>query len=94
MPPVVLKHILKSQREFVNGSRETMIAKNSLMALREQGGLGLLDIEARNDAILLVESAALFPVLPELHAATVTRDNKKIDAKGWVICLIIFLVFI
>jgi hypothetical protein len=68
MPPVVLKHILKSQREFVNGSRETMIAKNSLMALREQGGLGLLDIEARNDAILLVESAALVETDPDKRA--------------------------
>jgi hypothetical protein len=29
------------------------------MAPPEQGGLGLLDIEARNDAILLVKSAAL-----------------------------------
>jgi hypothetical protein len=68
MPPVVLKHLLQSQREFVNGSRSTLIAKDTLMAPREEGGLGLLDIEARNDAILLVKAAALAETDPEKRA--------------------------
>ncbi|KAJ7703629.1 hypothetical protein B0H17DRAFT_892716, partial [Mycena rosella] len=54
MPPMVTKHILKAQKEFINDSKSSMISKEMLMAPRNLGGVGMFDLEARNDTLLLL----------------------------------------
>jgi hypothetical protein len=56
MPAAVTKHILKSQRDFINDSKSSMIGRDTLMAPREIGGIGLFDLEARNEALLLLKA--------------------------------------
>jgi hypothetical protein len=65
MPAAVTQHILKSQSEFINDSKSPMIARDTLMMPRELGGIGVLDLEARNEALLLVKAAALAEAEPE-----------------------------
>ncbi|KAJ7306716.1 hypothetical protein DFH08DRAFT_720738, partial [Mycena albidolilacea] len=59
MPLAITKHILKAQKEFINDSKSSMIGRDSLMAPRDQGGIGLFDFEARNEALLLLKAASL-----------------------------------
>ncbi|KAJ7216114.1 pectate lyase superfamily protein-domain-containing protein [Mycena rebaudengoi] len=54
-----------SQSEFINDSKSPMIARDTLMMPRELGGIGVLDLEARNEALLLVKAAALAEAEPE-----------------------------
>jgi hypothetical protein len=68
MPAAVTKHILKSQRDFINDSKSSMIGHNTLMAPREMGGIGLFDLEARNEALLLLKAASLAEADPEKRA--------------------------
>ncbi|KAM5532220.1 hypothetical protein V8D89_014120 [Ganoderma adspersum] len=52
MPKSVMKRLTKITRDFVWSDRvNTLVAMDYLYQPRGQGGLGLLDIEARNDAI-------------------------------------------
>ncbi|KAJ7203484.1 hypothetical protein B0H12DRAFT_977600, partial [Mycena haematopus] len=59
MPATVTKHILNAQREFINDSKAAVISREALMAPRDMGGIGLFDLEARNDALLLLKAASL-----------------------------------
>ncbi|KAJ7226573.1 hypothetical protein C8J57DRAFT_1252508 [Mycena rebaudengoi] len=59
MPSMVTKHILQAQKEFINDSKLSMISRETLMAPGELGGIGMLDLEARNKALLLLKAAAL-----------------------------------
>jgi hypothetical protein len=68
MPPAVTKHILKAQKDFVNDSKSSMIARDSLRAPRDQGGIGLFDLEARNEALLLLKAASLAESDVEKHS--------------------------
>ncbi|KAJ7207791.1 hypothetical protein C8J57DRAFT_1099099, partial [Mycena rebaudengoi] len=65
MPPAVTKHILKSQWEFINNTKSSMISRETLMLPRSMGGIGLLDLEARNEALLLIKAADLAESDPE-----------------------------
>ncbi|KAJ7754194.1 hypothetical protein DFH07DRAFT_743998 [Mycena maculata] len=42
-----------------------MIARDTLMMPREKGGIGLLDLEARNEALLIIKAAVLAETDPE-----------------------------
>ncbi|KAJ7610023.1 hypothetical protein DFH06DRAFT_1374874, partial [Mycena polygramma] len=68
MPQVVEKHILHAQREFMNDSKSSMINRDTLMAPREQGGLGMFDLEARNQALLMLKAAPLAETDPSKRA--------------------------
>jgi hypothetical protein len=68
MPPAVLKHVLKSQKEFMNNGKSSMISREQLMAPKEMGGLGMLDLEARNEAIQLVKAGSLAETDPQKRA--------------------------
>jgi hypothetical protein len=68
MPAAATKHILKAQKEFINDSKSSMVSRNSLMAPREQGGIGMFDLEARNKALLLFKAASLTESDPEKRA--------------------------
>ncbi|KAJ7624086.1 hypothetical protein DFH06DRAFT_1008685, partial [Mycena polygramma] len=68
MPQVVTKHILHAQKEFMNDSKSSMIGRDTLMAPREQGGLGMFDLEARNQALLMVKAASLAETDPGKRA--------------------------
>ena len=65
MPKAVLKHILNSQREFMNNGKSSMVSRDHLMAPREKGGLGMLDLEARNEALQLVKAGQLAETDPD-----------------------------
>jgi hypothetical protein len=65
MPSAVTKHILKAQKDFINDSKSSMIARDSLRAPCERGGIGLFDLEARNEALLLIKAASLAETDPE-----------------------------
>ncbi|KAF8184119.1 hypothetical protein K438DRAFT_1599014, partial [Mycena galopus ATCC 62051] len=54
MPQAVLKHVLNSQRELMNEGKSSMVSRDQLMAPRERGSLGMLDLEARNTALQMV----------------------------------------
>jgi hypothetical protein len=68
MPPAVRKHILKAQKDFINDSKSSMIARDSLRAPRDQGGIGLFNLEARNEALLLLKAASLAESDVEKHS--------------------------
>nr|GAT43772.1 predicted protein [Mycena chlorophos] len=67
MPPEILKQILKMMRGYLSGGKSRLpINMETLMAPKEEGGLGLVDVEARNEAIELTK----FGILME-------RDTEK-----------------
>ena len=69
MPKHVLKHLLRSQRDFVTaGAKTSPISRAMLMAPKSVGGKGMLDLEARNEAIMLVKAAPLAEMDPEKRA--------------------------
>ncbi|KAJ7246799.1 hypothetical protein B0H12DRAFT_985709, partial [Mycena haematopus] len=59
MPPAVIKHVLKAQKEFMNDGKSSMVSREQLMAPREKGGIGMLDLEARNEALQMVKAGSL-----------------------------------
>jgi hypothetical protein len=68
MPAAVTKHILKAQKEFINDSKSSMISRDTLLAPRELGGIGMLDLEARNEALLMLKAASLAEDNPQKRA--------------------------
>jgi hypothetical protein len=79
MPPAALKHVLNAQREFMNSGKSSMVSREQLMAPREEGGLGMLDLKARNEAIQLVKTSDLVETDPKKrsHWASLARHNLK-----------------
>jgi hypothetical protein len=67
MPAVVTKHILKAQKEFINDSKSSMISRDTLLAPWELG-IGMLDLEGRNEALLMLKTAALTEDNPQKRA--------------------------
>jgi hypothetical protein len=68
MPAAVTKHILKAQKEFINDSKSSMISRDTLLAPRELGGIGMLDLEAQNEALLMLKAASLAKDNPQKRA--------------------------
>ncbi|KAJ7210372.1 hypothetical protein GGX14DRAFT_301462, partial [Mycena pura] len=60
MPNTVLRHLQRSLREFMaGGAKRSPINLKTLMAPVEKGGKGVLDLQARNEAIQLVNFGVL-----------------------------------
>jgi hypothetical protein len=51
MPPAVMKHVLRSQKEFMNDGKSTMVSREQLMAPPEKGGIGMLDLHTQMEAM-------------------------------------------
>jgi hypothetical protein len=65
MLPAVLKHVLKSQQEFINEGKLSMVSRQQLMAPIDKGRLGMLALEAISEALQLVKAGALVETHPK-----------------------------
>ncbi|KAJ7222669.1 hypothetical protein B0H12DRAFT_1241099 [Mycena haematopus] len=81
MPAAVVKHVLKSQKEFINDGKRAMISREQLMAPKDKGGLGMLDLEARNEALHLMKTAALAETDTDKRAHWVSLASHCIKKK-------------
>ncbi|CAK5265453.1 unnamed protein product [Mycena citricolor] len=65
MPKHVLKHLQRSQREFMwGGAKSSPVQKAVLLQPILDGGKNLLDIEARNDALTILKLASYLNLDP------------------------------
>ncbi|KAJ7126526.1 hypothetical protein C8R43DRAFT_897802 [Mycena crocata] len=98
MQPQTMKHLLKSQREFMWGGKSSPVQREMLMAPRAQGGKKMLDLRARNDALQLMKLKTYLDLDPETRATwcfltdrrlqKIVTDPTSFDAPALVNCFI------
>ncbi|KAH6886053.1 hypothetical protein BKA70DRAFT_1123464, partial [Coprinopsis sp. MPI-PUGE-AT-0042] len=65
MPEDVMKHLRNKMNNFLWGGNTPMVGLNQTRLERDEGGLRLIDLEARNDAIKLMRLKAYLTMGPK-----------------------------